>query len=301
MTAASSWLVPVDGTRRLHLSVSGSGAPLLALHGFTGCGETLAGTLRGLGDGWRHLLVDLVGHGRSDPPAALEDCTMQRCVADLAALLDALGEPSVHLLGYSMGGRVALAFAAAWPGRVRSAVLVGARAGFEDPAERAARRAADEDLADRIEARGLAWFVEHWMALPLFASQRRLGAGALAAARAQRLRNDPRCLALSLRGMGAGAQPPLHGSLSRLRMPVLLAVGAEDAPFAAVARDLAARLPEARIAEIPGAGHAAHLENPEPFARTVRAFLSDAEAAWAARAARAGGPASPPHEEIAHP
>jgi pimeloyl-ACP methyl ester carboxylesterase len=119
------------------------------------------------------------------------------------------------------------------------------------------------------------------MALPLFASQRRLGAAALAAAREQRLANRAHGLANSLRGMGAGAQPPLQGRLGGLRMPVCLVAGEEDSRFRAVARDLAAEIPDARLEVVPSAGHAAHIENPVAFQRIARRFLARASAVTA--------------------
>lgn len=275
--------VACDGVS-LHVVEQGAGSPLLVLHGFTGSSASMAGVAAALADRHRVVRVDLLGHGRSDAPRELAAYAMARCTAQLAGVLDALAIPRAHLLGYSMGGRIALALAAFHPERVASALLVGARAGFEDPVERAARARDDERLADQIERDGVPAFVEHWMALPLFSTQRRLGAEALAAARAERLANRAHGLAASLRAIGAGAQPPLHALLSRLQLPVLLVVGAEDARFATVARDLARRLPRARLAVVPDAGHAAHLENPRAFASIARAFLAEADAAAPAQA-----------------
>lgn len=281
--------VACDGVS-LQVVEQGAGSPLLVVHGFTGSSASMAGVAAALSDRHRVVRVDLLGHGRSDAPRELAAYAMARCTAQLAGALDALAIPRAHLLGYSMGGRVALALAAFHPERVASALLVGARAGFEDPAERAARVLDDERLADQIEREGVPAFVERWMALPLFATQRRLGAEALAAARAERLTNRAHGLAASLRAIGAGAQPPLHALLPGVQLPVLLVVGAEDARFATVARDLAHRLPRARLAVVPDAGHAAHLENPRAFAQIARTFLAGVDAAAATRPTQATQP-----------
>jgi 2-succinyl-6-hydroxy-2,4-cyclohexadiene-1-carboxylate synthase len=273
----------------------------------------MEGIAAGLSDAFRSVRLDLVGHGRSDAPQpcgaarpgeakrrqackaqrgeakrsqqgspgladALEPYTMESCVAQVAGALDALGIPQAHVLGYSMGGRVGLALCAWRPERVRSALLIGASAGLEEAGAREARRRQDEALAERIECEGLERFVDWWMELPLFASQKRLGEATLARARAQRLSNQAHGLAQSLRGMGTGAQPALHARLPSLRVPILLVAGSLDAKFAAIASDLASRLPDARAQLIPGAGHACHLEQPEALLGIARRFFNAAEA-----------------------
>jgi 2-succinyl-6-hydroxy-2,4-cyclohexadiene-1-carboxylate synthase len=268
-----------SGGLQLHVETRGQGTPVLLLHGFTGCAATLSGLARELTRaGYRTVAPDLVGHGGSDAPTDPSHYTMPRCVAQVRGVLDALDLRRVHAIGYSMGGRVALSLCAAHPERVRSALLVGASAGLRRADERRARRHGDEALAARIEREGVAAFVDDWMAQPLFASQlRRLSPEALAAARAQRLRNRAHGLAHSLRGMGTGAQPALHAQLPSIDVPVALVVGEEDAKFDAIAQELARRLPRARVARVPDAGHAAHLENPAAFLRVVLGFLADAE------------------------
>jgi 2-succinyl-6-hydroxy-2,4-cyclohexadiene-1-carboxylate synthase len=247
---------------------------VLLLHGFTGSVRTLDAVSQGLRDaGLGTLAVDLLGHGRSDAPVDPLLYSLERACADLAAILDAERVPRAALLGYSMGGRVALGFACAFPERVRALVLVGASAGLEQEAERTARREADERLAEEILRFGVPAFVERWMANPLFASQTRLGERFLAESRAQRLASSAVGLAGSLRGLGTGVQPALHAKLARLALPVLLVHGAEDAKFREIAHDLAARLPNARVAAIPEAGHAAQIENPAAFLAVTTEFL----------------------------
>lgn len=288
-------LVSVAPGRRLHVTEHGSGAPVLLLHGFSQGSPSMAVVAGELRAGRRVLAVDLLGHGRSDAPEDPAAYRMETCAADLAALLSALGAVPADVVGYSMGARAALALAVWEPRAVRSLVLVGGRAGIADPAERRARICADEALAEHILERGIDWFVEHWMALPLFASQRRLAPAVLAAGRRERRSQRPLGLAGSLRGMGAGAQPPLFDRLPGVAAPVLLVTGSEDTRFAALADDLARRLSRARRCVIPEAGHAAHLENPGAFGEALRRFLREVDA----RTARAEAPAAPALEETA--
>jgi 2-succinyl-6-hydroxy-2,4-cyclohexadiene-1-carboxylate synthase len=257
----------------LHVAVQGAGAPLVLLHGFTGSAATWAPHVAIWQHHFRTLAVDLLGHGQSDAPSDADRYRLERCIADLAALLDELHIERAGWLGYSMGARVALAFALAHPHRVHALVLEGGTAGIANVAEARARIVQDEALAARIERNGIEWFVDYWMQLPLFASQARLGPAAQAAACAARRANNPVGLANSLRGMGTGAQESFWERLHTLTVPTLLIVGEEDPKFRAIADTMAARLPQAIIALVPDAGHAAHLENPSAFNDRVLAFL----------------------------
>jgi 2-succinyl-6-hydroxy-2,4-cyclohexadiene-1-carboxylate synthase len=258
----------------LYIEQSGAGRPLLLLHGFTGSAATWAPFLERLRPQFRALVPDLVGHGRSDAPPDSERYSIERCVADLLAILDMLQVERADVLGYSMGGRVALHLACAARERVGALVLESSSPGIADAAERAARIAADEALAESIERDGLSAFVERWERLPLFASQAGLPHELRARLRAQRLLNNPRGLANSLRGMGAGRQAPLWEQLAALDIPTLLIAGELDTKYRALAGQMQALLPNARAVVIPAAGHAVHLEQPQPFIQNVIEFLS---------------------------
>lgn len=258
-----------------HIRSWGQGPALLALHGFTGSGASWGALASSLGGTRNVIAPDLIGHGATDAPADPGRYAMPACVADLLALADALGIKQFDLLGYSMGGRLALQLAAAAPQRVRRMALESASPGLASQAERQARRAADDALAERIEREGLAWFASYWQAIPLFASQAALPAEALARLREQRLACSPHGLAGSLRGMGTGQQTSLWDALGRLPTLTLLLAGALDAKFTAIGQQMAERMPQAQLAIIPDAGHTIHLEQPSLFAEAVAAFLDE--------------------------
>jgi 2-succinyl-6-hydroxy-2,4-cyclohexadiene-1-carboxylate synthase len=175
-------------------------------------------------------------------------------------------------VGYSFGGRVCLRLAVDHPEAVGRLVLIGATAGIDDPVERAARRAADEVLAEEIEAAGIEPFLDRWLALPLFA-----GLSAAAQHREERRRNRPDGLASSLRLAGTGAQEPIWDRLGSLaHVPVLLVTGERDAKFATLAERLAAGIgPSATRLVVPDAGHTAHLEQPDAFLSGLLAWLAE--------------------------
>jgi 2-succinyl-6-hydroxy-2,4-cyclohexadiene-1-carboxylate synthase len=263
---------------KLHFDWDGpppaGGRALVLLHGFTGDTTTWEPLRPDLRQHGATLAIDLPGHGRSPAPRAAAPYAMAACVEQVTDVLEGLGIGAAWWVGYSLGGRVALQVAARRPERVQGLVLVSAAAGLADPAQRAARVAQDEALARRIEERGVAAFVEEWLARPLFAGLRALPPAARAAQRAQRLRNRAWGLANSLRGMGAGAMEPLWDALPGIAAPALLLAGEDDPKFARLAGEMRALLPAGRCRILPGCGHSLHVTHPEPFLEAVAEFLS---------------------------
>jgi len=232
---------------------------VVLLHGFTQTGASWDPVIAALGERYRALAPDLRGHGRA---AAARPIDFDAVVDDVATL----SPECFVLVGYSMGGRIALHVALAHPKRVARLVLIGATAGIEADAERASRRAADMRLAEEVERDGVEAFARRWAAQPLFVDQ---PAEVAAEAQADRLRNTAAGLAAALRGIGTGAMAPLWERLTELTMPILTLTGERDGKFRALAERIAAAAPYGEHAMIPGAGHAAQLEAPAAVARWV--------------------------------
>jgi 2-succinyl-6-hydroxy-2,4-cyclohexadiene-1-carboxylate synthase len=173
------------------------------------------------------------------------------------------------VVGYSMGGRIALHAALREPDRYAALVLVGVGAGVAD---REKRRRADEALADWMEERSIDEVVDRWEGQPVFATQ---SAELRARQRPGRLSHDPRLLAKLLRSAGQGAMEPVWDRLHTLRCPVLLVAGAQDRPYAQAAQLMAERIPTARVRIVPGAGHAPQLEQPRLLAELLDEYLRD--------------------------
>jgi 2-succinyl-6-hydroxy-2,4-cyclohexadiene-1-carboxylate synthase len=258
-----------------HVRVSGSGRqPLLLLHGFTGSGSSWNGVAARLEKQCRLIRVDLLGHGRSAEPADAGRYRIEAAAADLETILQQAAAVPADVVGYSMGGRLALYLAITRPVLVRSLILESASPGLATAAEREARRRQDEALARRIEQEGIEAFVQKWEQIPLFATQKKLSPVIRDALRRQRLANRAQGLANSLRGMGAGSQPSLWPRLPELSMPVLLLAGEWDEKFAGINREMAAAVAQADLLIMPGAGHTIHLEQPQLFTEAIVNFLS---------------------------
>jgi 2-succinyl-6-hydroxy-2,4-cyclohexadiene-1-carboxylate synthase len=258
---------------KLHVARNGDGPPVVLLHGFTGCAGSWDSLRPALDDRYTTLSVELPGHGRSSAPENPARYALPRFADDLARLLDSLEIERAALLGYSMGGRAALHFALRHPERVAALVLESASPGIADPAERAARALADAALADEIERGGITAFVDRWEQLPLWASQASLPAEVRSRLRAQRLSRDPRGLANSLRGAGAASQPSVMEDLASYRGPALLVAGALDAKYVELGQLMQATIADSRLAVVPEAGHAVHLERPAALGELVSGFL----------------------------
>ena len=232
---------------------------VVLLHGFTqnsACWEPFAGLVATL-TGMEVVAVDAPGHGRS--PAVHDRADLWE-----SAQLIGAAAGTGHYVGYSMGGRTAVHLALAMPELVRSLTLIGATPGIADPAERSRRLTADHALADQLETIGVEPFVDRWLAQPLFAKLQ-----PEAAHREARLLNRVDGLAASLRHCGTGTQQDLRPQLLRITAPTMVVAGAEDAKFAAIGRELPGHLQL-----ISGAGHSAHLEQPDVTARLVAEFLA---------------------------
>ncbi len=265
--------IELNGSK-YNVEIEGNGPAILLVHGFTGSASTWK-TSRDYLSGMTTIAPDLLGHGDSDCPPERDRHSMPAAVDDLVCLIRKLSFGRVIVLGYSMGGRLAMHLALRAPEIVEALVLESTSAGIESRQERLARATSDEQLADEIERDGIAAFVARWEALPLFASQVNLPAAARESLRRQRLKQSPHGLASSLRGMSVGFQESLWTRLSELSMPELIIAGALDRKYCDIARTMSEAVPDARLSIIPDAGHAVHLERPSAFWQTVRTFLAD--------------------------
>jgi 2-succinyl-6-hydroxy-2,4-cyclohexadiene-1-carboxylate synthase len=176
------------------------------------------------------------------------------------------------LVGYSMGGRLALHLAVRGPELVSGLVILGASAGIERSGERTGRRERDEELAAWMESASIDEIVERWEANPVFGTQ---SAELVEAQRPGRRSHNPHLLASLLRSAGQGAMDPIWKRLPELRIPVLAVAGELDERYVADARRIARVVPRGESRVVPAAGHAAHLEQPDAFSELLLDFLDE--------------------------
>jgi 2-succinyl-6-hydroxy-2,4-cyclohexadiene-1-carboxylate synthase len=246
--------------------------PVLFLHGFMGTARDWAPVCAALSDRYRCLAVDLPGHGGASGIKLPVGAAFDAVTEALTAVLDRVGLDTATLVGYSMGGRLALYAALQAPDRFPRLVLESASPGLEDAAARSRRVAADEARAQELEGGSFANFLTEWYHQPLFASlqaHERL-IPYLVETRGQ---GDPVALATTLRVLGTGRQPSLWDRLPGLTADTLALAGCLDEKYAALARRMAVLAPTLRAEFVPDAGHTIHLEAPEAFIGALTRFL----------------------------
>lgn len=256
-----------------HVEIIGIGEPLLLLHGFTGNIDTWKFLSPTLSSHFQLILVDIIGHGKTGVPVEVDRYQIEQVASDLKNILEQLAISKAHILGYSMGGRLALTFAILYPQCVRSLLLESTSPGLETKEERMERRKQDQQLANRILTNDMEAFVDYWENISLFESQKKLSLETRMLIRQQRLAHSPLGLANSLLGMGTGSQPSWWDKLEYMKFPVLLVTGELDLKFCKIAERMQQRLRNREWLTINNVGHAIHVEDGEKFGKIISEFL----------------------------
>nr|AMK59478.1 hypothetical protein bll0839 [uncultured bacterium UPO67part1] len=244
-----------DGVN-LYYEVHGTKGPVILLsHGYSATSAMWEGQIAALTRNHRLVLWDMRGHGQSDYPEDPSLYSEEATVADMAAILDAVGAEKAIVGGLSLGGYMSLAFHEAHPERVIALLIIDTGPGFKKDEAREAWNANALRTAERFERDGLSPLKS---LTPEMATSRHRSAEGLARA-----------------GRGMLTQRDAHviNALPSIRVPSLVIVGAKDTPFLAAADYMAAKIPGARKVVIADAGHASNIDQPAAFNEAVIDFL----------------------------
>ena len=220
------------------------------------------------------ISIDLPGHGETQFPEGTKQIGLPECARGIIRFFEVKCIDACHVVGYSMGGRLALYLALHHSKRIKNIVMESGSPGLANEAEREIRRQHDAVSARRLESGNIDRFLKEWYAQPLFTTIKRRPSLFDMMFRS-RLENDPSGLARSLRDMGTGAQPSLWPMLSTGYCPLLLLVGHEDKKFRDIANEISQLYPLSEVAVAKGCGHNVHLEEPDLFTETIHTFLSN--------------------------
>ncbi|MDX1425781.1 MAG: alpha/beta fold hydrolase [Kiloniellales bacterium] len=266
MTAGGPRRGRIAGTAFEH---AGEGPPVLLVHGLGLTRAMWDGPWPALAERFHVVRYDLLGHGQSDKPR--DGYCLDRFAGQAADLMDGLGLARAAVVGFSLGGLIAQAFALARPERTAALAVLNAAHDRSD-AERAAVRARAAQAARdgpeaTVEAALARWFTDAYAAAH---------PETLARVRGWILANDPRVYPQAYRVLAEGDRE-LAAAVGAIRAPTLVMTGGEDRGNSPdMARRLAARVPGARLEIVPGLRHLGLMEDPEAFARPLIEFLDAA-------------------------
>ncbi len=246
---------------------------VLFIHGFSGSSADWADIISGLDYNFSYAAIDLIGHGESSSPPEVKFYKIDSIIEQIKTVIKKLNIDRTILAGYSMGGRAAISFASKYPDIVNGLILESSTAGLREESEREKRIQNDEEIADKINTEGIQQFVDFWMSLPIFNSQKVLPVEKLDEIKKQKLKNNPIGLANSLRGFSTGRMPQLWNQLKNFDFPITLITGELDEKYCAINRKMLNLLPNAEFHVVEGTGHNIHLEKPSEFLILVNRFL----------------------------
>lgn len=247
--------------------------PLVLLHGFSQSSATWEQVASRLAEDRFVIAPDFLGHGKSDKSREIESYEMGAVLAMITGLLRWLWVDQVDLCGYSMGGRIALAYACTQPQRVSSLILESAALGPKTEQQYRAMLKRNSEMIAKLTDYSIEEFVNEWEKQPVFESQRNLSRETKRALRRARCNNDPLALAYTLRGTGQHTMPDLSRRIEKLPMPILYIAGILDRRYLKIAEEL--QHVDGVSCVLLNTGHNTHLEAPDSFVRQVNAFLRD--------------------------
>lgn len=260
-------------TIQFHYSFRGNkNKPLiLFLHGFMGDSNEFNAAISLLSEQFCTLTVDLPGHGKTKVLGSEESYTMSSTAKALINWLDQLNVQTCFLVGYSMGGRLALYLSLSFPQRFPKVVLESASPGLKTQRDRLERIQQDLELAKKMETSDFSVFLSNWYNQSLFTSLKEHPN--FESLLASRLQNNPLELAKSLRNLSTGRQPSLWEKLKQNQNPLLLLVGEYDAKFRGINSEMARLCNAITLKIVSHCGHNIHVENTKAFVENIILFL----------------------------
>ena len=244
------------------------------LHGFTGSSADWRPVIPFLNKRFNYYLIDLVGHGRSDSPKNLIYYHTDSLINQLREIILSLSNDKIILAGYSLGGRVALNYAIKYNSSLRGLILESSSGGIRESRLREERIVQDEKLAAFIDTDPIEKFIDYWMNIDLFNTQRRFSSEKLAKIREVKIKNNRTGLANMLRGFGTGRMEPVYDMIHKVKLKTLLISGELDSKFTDINNEQVKLFPNAAHANIKNAGHNTHLEEPHRFVEVVNNYLA---------------------------
>ncbi|MFA3783771.1 2-succinyl-6-hydroxy-2,4-cyclohexadiene-1-carboxylate synthase [Melioribacteraceae bacterium 4301-Me] len=251
--------------------------PVIMIHGFGGNANDWNFIFKKLPDNFFYVAVDLIGHGKSASPKNPKYYSAEAIVNQLKSIFDILQLDKFILIGYSMGGRVALSYVSKYPDQIIALILESTSPGIINKNERIKRLNFDKQLSKSITKNNLKNFFADWYKQPIFSSLAKNTAVDLNKLISGKLKSSATGLKNILTEFSPGTMPSYWSLLKKINFPVLLLNGSIDKKYNSINKRALKLLKYGTHKVIKGAGHNSHLEKPEDFIKFVNQFLKKYE------------------------
>jgi 2-succinyl-6-hydroxy-2,4-cyclohexadiene-1-carboxylate synthase len=246
---------------------------ILLLHGFTGSSKDWIEVEKYIDSRFNIATLDFIGHGESNSPDDESFYSTESIIEQIDMAINNISNEKIILAGYSMGGRAALTYAIHHQEKLSALILESATPGITSKNLREERIQADEKLAKFVLGNSIEKFIDYWMNIDLFESQKSLPKDKLKLIRENKLKNNTTGLANSLKGFGTGKMPALFDKLNNIKIKTLLISGELDEKFSNINSHMSRLIQSSGLIVIKGAGHNTHLEKQQEFVKAVNNFL----------------------------
>lgn len=241
---------------------------LMMFHGFMGSGSVFEPIIPELASVCNPVTVDLLGHGKTSAPAEAGRFETEEQVKDISSILDRLQITELYLYGYSMGGRLALQFAAANREKLKGLILESTHCGISDQKEKAERQHTDLTRAEEIET-DFSRFLEKWATMSMFKPEEK-NTRYYSVMKHQK----PELMAASLRGFGSGVMPSVCNELKSMQFKILMIAGADDQKYVEKMSEMAHLCEDSDFKVLDETGHRAHAGKPNKFAELIKQYIT---------------------------
>ncbi len=250
--------------------------PVVFFHGFTGNANDWENIIHNLPNGFYPLAIDLLGHGKSSSPENRNVYTLSSQIQHLDEIFSKLKIINPLLIGYSMGGRLALSYTMKNKKSVRALILESTAFGYQLQHQKEERILSDKILAEKIKNGSLNDFFDFWYNLPLFGSLKKNKNVNLEKLKKEKiLKNNKIGLVNSLLGFGTGTMDNYFEQIRKFENNVLLITGSMDRKFTSISEEAKKIFPNAEHKVVNNCGHNVHLEKPEEFLKFLNRFLKN--------------------------
>lgn len=247
---------------------------VIFLHGFSGSSNDFKYFIENLPNGFNGYAFDLLGHGKSSSPKDFKEYFPSNQIKIINEICNHFSIKSPVIIGYSMGGRMALAYTNNYPHQVKALFLESTSFGYSSEEEKQKRIENDIKLAEKIMSISLEDFFDYWLNIPLFDDLKKLSNEVLSNLKQNKIQNNNKIgLANSLIGFSTGRMEYYLDKTENFKLPVFLVSGENDQKFTSISKKANELFTNSKHIIFKDCGHNVHLQKPQEFLNLIISFL----------------------------